>query len=512
MYKIIKNIQAYSIFLACILLYCPSVLGEDMVLVPSAVNLDSELGGGALSPEEIIQKVRDAELKVAIFADKDNNRVEYGIPPLRNLIKKTEERESVNHYGAKRYIERIEAIASNYPDMVILPGTEAVPFYYWGGSISPRLILKSFYKWGGSISSGLILKNFHKNILVFGLEKAEDYENLPSVSNKKPLEFSINCFINFWPIFVIVLGLVVFSIRKSCRYHFLLTSHLSANTKIKMYIPFRYIGLGVIFTVVGFVFLVNNYPFLNPKFDQYHGDKGSSPYQELIDYVNLKGGLTFWSSPDVGTANYKMGTVTFETAPYYHELLNTKDYTGFAVFAEGMKHSGIPGGVWDQVLIEYINGERKKPVWAIGELDYEEGDWMGETQTVFLLKKLTKEDVLAALRDGRMYSVIGNVKTPKPALERFQIWDDSSQKWVEMGQTVNVKEATKMRIKLSLPAGQNQTGELKIIREGEVVKVINVTSSYEDIIDFDYRKPNGKTYYRVDYNGTLISNPIFCSF
>ena len=214
----------------------------------------------------------------------------------------------------------------------------------------------------------------------------------------------------------------------------------------------------------------------------------------------------------MGTANYKMGTVTFETAPYYHELLNTKDYTGFAVFAEGMKHSGIPGGVWDQVLIEYINGERKKPVWAIGELDYEEGDWMGETQTVFLLKKLTKEDVLAALRDGRMYSVIGNVKTPKPALERFQIWDDSSQKWVEMGQTVNVKEATKMRIKLSLPAGQNQTGELKIIREGEVVKVINVTSSYEDIIDFDYRKPNGKTYYRVDYNGTLISNPIFCSF
>src|SRR3990167_9189677 len=86
MYKIIKNIQAYAIFLACILPYCPSVLGEDMVLVPSAVNLDSELGGGTLSPEEIIQKVRDAELKVAIFADKDNNRVEYGIPPLSILI------------------------------------------------------------------------------------------------------------------------------------------------------------------------------------------------------------------------------------------------------------------------------------------------------------------------------------------------------------------------------------------------------------------------------------------
>ena len=488
MYKIIKNIQAYAIFLACILPYCPSVLGEDMVLVPSAVNLDSELGGGTLSPEEIIQKVRDAELKVAIFADKDNNRVEYGIPPLRNLIKKTEERESVNHYGAKRYMERIEAIASNYPDMVILPGVETIPFYYWDGTIS----------------SGLKARNFHKNILVFGLNSAEDYKNLPSVSNKKPGDFSVWCILNLWP--AALIGAGVFLVFYKKRYAYFIGSSDFKGGKA----GFR--KSGIFLASIGVLFFINNFPFCDPRYDQYHGNMGSAPYQYLIDYVNSKGGLTFWSSPDVNTANYKMGPVTFETSPYYHELLNTRDYTGFAVFAEGMKNSGIPGGVWDQVLIEYINGERKKPVWAIGELDYEEGDWMGETQTVFLLKKLTKEDVLAALKEGRVYSVIGNAKTPKPALERFQIWDDSLQKWVEVGQTANVKKNTKMRIKLSLPAGQNQTGELKIIREGEVVEAVNVASSYESIVEFDYRKPNGKTYYRVDYNGTLISNPIFCSF
>ena len=488
MYKIIKNIQVYAIFLACILLYCPSVLGEDMVLVPSAVNLDSELGGGTLSPEEIIQKVRDAELKVAIFADKDNNKVEYGIPPLRNLIKKTEERESVNHYGAKRYIERIEAIASNYPDMVILPGVETIPFYYWDGTIS----------------SGLKARNFHKNILVFGLNSDEDYKNLPSVSNKKTGDFSVWCIFNLWPAALIAAGVFLVFYKKKYAYLIGRTDFKGGKARFRK--------SGIFLASIGVLFFINNFPFCDPRYDQYHGDMGSAPYQYLIDYVNSKGGLTFWSSPDVNTANYKMGPVTFETSPYYHELLNTRDYTGFAVFAEGMKNSGIPGGVWDQVLIEYINGERKKPVWAIGELDYEEGDWMGETQTVFLLKKLTKEDVLAALKEGRVYSVIGNAKTPKPALERFQIWDDSLQKWVEVGQTANVKKNTKMRIKLSLPAGQNQTGELKIIREGEVVKAVNVASSYEGIVEFDYRKPNGKTYYRVDYNGTLISNPIFCSF
>lgn len=485
-FRIIQSV--YRIIFLLTIAVGSSFADDDYQLVPGVMHLDSKLSGAPLSPEGIVKKAREAGMKIALFADKDSNRVEYGAFPLRNVIRYSKETESISHYGAAKYLDYIENIARQNPDMVILPGTEAVPFYYWEGS--PFSIFK--------------IKNFHKNILVFGLNSAKDYRNLPSVSNKKPRDFSAWCILNLWP--AALIGAGVFLVFYKKRYTYFIGSSDFKGGKA------RFRKSGIFLATIGALFFINNFPFCDPRYNQYHGDKGSAPYQYLIDYVNSKGGLTFWSSPDVDTANYKNGPVTFETAPYYHELLNTRDYTGFAVFAEGMKNSGIPGGVWDLVLIKYINGERKKPVWAIGELDYEEGDWMGETQTVFLLKKLTKEDVLAALSDGRVYSVIGNANTPKPALERFQIWDDSSQKWVEMGQTANVKKNTKMRIKLSLPAGQNQIGELKIIREGEVVKAVNVTSLYEGIVEFDYRKPGGMTYYRVDFNGTLISNPIFCSF
>lgn len=494
-FRIIQSVYR-TIFLLTIAVES-SFAEDDYQLVPGVMHLDSSLSGATLAPEEIVKRAREAGMKIAMFADKDSNRVEYGAFPLRNVIRYSKEPESISHYGTAKYLDYIENVARQNPDMVVLPGTETIPFYYWEGS--PFSIFK--------------IKYFHKNILVFGLNSDEDYKNLPSVSNKKPRDFSIWCILNLWPVIFIGAGIFLMFYLKRKAYSYYIGDRGNANSKGG---KGRFRKSGIFLASIGALFFINNFPFCEPRYDQYHGDKGPAPYQDMIDYVNSKGGLTFWSSPDIDTSKHvikhALGTVTFETSPYYHDLLSTRGYTGFAVFAEGMKNSGIPGGIWDMALKEFVNGKREKPVWAIGELDYEEGDWMGETQTVFLLKKLTKEDVLAALRDGRVYSVIGSSQTPKPVLEHFQIFDDSSQKWVEMGQTVNVKEVTKMRIKLSLPAGQNQTGELKIIREGAVVKAVNVTSSYEDIIEFDYRKPSGKTYYRVDYNGTLISNPIFCSF
>lgn len=457
--------------------------------VPAAINLESEVGGSALPPEEVVQRVRNAGIKVAIFSDKNTNEVEYGLFPLRNLIKKVEKRESIIRYGAQQYINRIENIASQNPDMVILHGAEAVPFYYWEGSVF----------------SGLTIKNFHKNILVFGLEKAEDYKDMPSVSSKKAFKFSINCLINFWPIIVVMLGFLLFSHKKRCTYSYIVNSNNSTG-EVKLYKLIMTKWFGVVLMAGGIVFLINNYPFCNNKFDQYHGDKGAEPYQELIDYVNAKGGLTFWSSPDVDYATYKYGPVTFDTRPYYDDLLKTKGYTGFAVFAEGMKHTGIPGGIWDKVLIEYVNGLREKPVWAIGELDYEEGGWIAETQTVMLVNQVTKADALDALRKGRMYAVTGS--SGKPVLEVFNVWDNINNRWVEMGESAKAGKITRLRIRLTIPTGQEEP--LKIIRDGEVVKEFNVKSGiFDETIEITNHKPKGMTYYRIDIGSRLISNPIF---
>ena len=109
------------------------------------------------------------------------------------------------------------------------------------------------------------------------------------------------------------------------------------------------------------------------------------------------------------------------TRPYHEELLKRATTQVLLSFTEGMKFTGRIGGVWDVALKEYINGQRKKPVWAIGELDYKEGNWMGETQTVFLVNANNKTEILKAMREGRMYAVYGD---SKPVLDAFQIWDD----------------------------------------------------------------------------------------
>jgi hypothetical protein len=80
----------------------------------------------------------------------------------------------------------------------------------------------------------------------------------------------------------------------------------------------------------------------------------------------------------------------------------TRNYTGFAIFWEGMREIGKPGGVWDKVLKQFCEGQRKRPVWAIAELDFE-SDWaknlVEETLTILLLKDRTPE-VVRAFRAG----------------------------------------------------------------------------------------------------------------
>ncbi|MBI5232738.1 MAG: hypothetical protein HY880_00110, partial [Deltaproteobacteria bacterium] len=246
-------------------------------------------------------------------------------------------------------------------------------------------------------------------------------------------------------------------------------------------------------------------PFCRPLYDQYHGDRGALPYQNFIDYVEGKGGMVFWAHPDV-YSRFKLDKFGIDTPPYSGELIRTGNYTGFAALLGGMKNTARPGGVWDTVLKQYIGGERKKPVWAIGELDYKEGDWMGETQTVFLADKNSKADILDAMRKGRMYAVSGE---PKPVLEEFRVWDVKNNTWVEMGGTAAAEGSVRLKIHVRLPEAKKKGMKLKLIREGTVIKEIDFDMELETELTDACPEKGGKTYYRIDIDGKLISNPIF---
>ncbi|OGR02052.1 MAG: hypothetical protein A2520_03150 [Deltaproteobacteria bacterium RIFOXYD12_FULL_53_23] len=510
-------------------------VGDELRPVPGVIHLESRAGGSPLTVEEVADRARKAGMRVVVFNDKFTNRVEYGLPPLRNLLKKSEERGSISGYGVDLYLREINELSRQHPDMVILPGAEVGTFYYWAGSISAfvrdvlsreglsRLLasgkgaeekIGKFDYRQKQVDRGLKVVNFHKDMLVLGLDKADDYVNLPTVSNRKPLVLAWSGLLNLWPLPLLVFALIRLFPRRASPYPYALVTQPTAMPSV----PERsQTGLrrarksSLLLIVPSLLFLVNNFPFFQPKYDQYHGDQGSAPYQELIDYVNARGGLIFWSAPDISTGVFQAGPMLMETRPYSPELLNTRNYTGFAVFAEGMKSSGLPGGGWDKVLTEYVKGDRERPVWAIGELDYEDGDWIGETQTVFMLRALNRQDMLAALREGRIYAVTGSAKVPKPVLEKFQIWDAEKQHWAEMGETATVRGLTKIKIELVVPPGA-EVRNLRLIREGQVVWNMEVTGSFTEIIELDYQREKGMTYYRLDLDSQLIANPVFCRF
>ena len=450
--------------------------------VAGVIHLDTSVGGGVLSPEEMINKVKEAGIKVAVITDKDNMRIEYGISPLRKIVKKVQERNSITTYGAEKYLDVIEDISRKNPDMTIIAGVEAMPFYYWEGSY---------------FNDNLRLVNLHKHLLIIGMESPEDFEDIPSVSYNNPKVFNIWCFLNLWPLLLIPVGFRLVFYKKKALVKMRLFSY-SKECR-----PF--VILGAVILLLGILFTINKFPFCSPLYDQYHGDMGALPYQNLIDYTEKKGGMVFWAHPDVG-ATHTLNDIKISTSPYSNELLRTFNYTGFAAFVEGMKFSGRPGGYWDTVLKQYINGQRQKPVWAIGELDYKDGSWMGETQTIFIVNENNKAEILNAMRKGRMYAVHGELK---PVLDAFQIWDDEDGIWTEMGSTAIAVQRIRLKIKAYLPEKYKRAARLRLIREGVVIKEISMDSAVDMEMNDQFFEPGGMTYYRIDIEGRLISNPIF---
>ncbi len=465
-------------------------------LIPSVIHIHTTIGNGKQAPEEIVKIAKENGIKGVIFTDHDTMKWTYGVPPLRNIIQKVVDQNSILKYGAANYINTIEGLNKKYPDMLIIHGTEAIPFYYWQGS---------YFK------NNLALVNGNKHIMVFGLETPSDYGSLPSVGNGFPGTFDIESILKLWPVSFFLLGwwFIAFIKRNSSR------KYNSSHERRQSNLP------AIICFFAGTVFLVNNFPFETPLYDQYHGEQGVGPYQYLIDYANENNALTFWAHPEVEKA-MEIGKTKIVSSPYEKDLLNTFNYTGIAIFSEGMRRVGLPGGIWDQILIEYCSGKRRKSVWAIGEVDYRgHGFSIAETQTVFLLEKKTKEEVLKALRTGKMYAAMGSAN--ELSLNSFVIEDIDSGKLAFMGDEITTTGRPRIRIVVTVDLShesseyKERSFNIDLIRNGTVIKTFEADGSVDIVYDDDYYNPNEKIYYRLAIDTSylsrgIVTNPIFVQF
>ncbi|OQW98996.1 MAG: hypothetical protein BWK74_03250 [Desulfobacteraceae bacterium A6] len=139
------------------------------------------------------------------------------------------------------------------------------------------------------------------------MDKPEDYENLPILHNGVNSEYTR----------ILIPGILLF------------LSSLAVSIFLIRWGGF-YRMTGIIIAVLSVAFIANSNPFRSSPFDQYHGDQGMAPYQLLVDYVNERGGLTFWNYPETKSGIGRKGPIRVDTPPHPEVLEESDGYTGFA--------------------------------------------------------------------------------------------------------------------------------------------------------------------------------------
>ena len=451
----------------------------DYQQVAALKDLRTTFSDGAYDMEQLVLLAKKKGFNVLFINDHDRVAMEYGLPPFRNIIKKKVEQNSINRYGADKFIQAIRMVENKYQDMIIIPGSETASFYYWTGS---------------PLKGNLTAHDHERRLLTVGMESPDDYENLPILHNN----LSMNYFTKALP------EVVLFSL-----------------SLIASLILIRRSGLlrvaGIIILILSVAFIINSDPFRGSPFDPYHGDQKMAPYQLVIDYVNSRGGMTFWNYPETKSGVREMGPIHVSTLPYPHVLLESKNYTGFAALYGDNITLTEPGNIWDTTLKEYSLGYRDRPPWGIATADFhqegEGGEQLGTYQTVFFVKEITKDAILKALRNGKMYAC--QVKYPQILkLEEFSVSSSDNLTVGISGDEITLKEYPRVKISVSTSVPSPDKVKIRLIRSGQMIYLFEeklpLMIEYVD----PYYKPGEKIYYRMDLhgNGAIVSNPVFVKF
>jgi len=452
--------------------------GQEYQQVAGLIDTRTTFSDGDKSLEELVKLAKERGFYVLFVNDHDRMVMEYGLYPFRNIFRKRVEKVSILKIGANKYIEEINKVSQEYPEMIIIAGVESSPFYYWTGS---------------PLNKNLTAHNWEKHLLVMELETPEDYKNLPILHSNLSTRY-LERLLPGTSIFLIpiILGIVV----------------------MKWKGPYRLAGIAVI--ILSFLAIMNYHPFKSSLFDPYHGDQGILPYQELIDYVNERGGMTFWNHPETRSGIRKLNPINLHTPPYPDHLLRSQNYTGFAALYGDNITITEPGREWDTTLQEYCRGKRKRPAWGISAGDYhsEKGDPLGTYATVFLIKNKTKKEILDALKRGRMYACRRSLDS-RISLDEFSVGDPATGLKGTMGEEVLCKDDPLVKLRISAQDGKKHNIRVRIVRNGQLIYSMKGTTPFEANIEDNSFAPGKKIYYRMDMRGggaTVVSNPIFVKF
>ncbi len=479
-------------FISCAV--CASACADEYDQVKGVIQISSVISDGTHLIRDIVDTASTEGFKVVVITDRDSMRWQYGLWPLRRVIKMTVENSSIFKYGIKKYLNDIKSAEETHPDMVVMAGIESAPFYYWKEDLS---------------SFRLAIRNWHRHLIAIGIDDPKVIRKLPVTGNLEGLAMPFkpsDLGYLFFPMVAFAAGIYFFTTKRFSfrRFHSILIN--VGNTRSRVF--------GSIMFIIGFALLFYGYPYREMKFDQFRGDLGIRPYQNFIDYVNENGGMVFWAHPEAENIE-KQGMVDISTSEHSEVLLQSRDYTGFTVFYDGYERVGRPGGIWDEVLAEYCRGERTNPVWAIGGMGLDRSIDLGKDlrglKNVFLVRDFSKKEVMDSLRHGRVYVARGR-DSGSFVLDSFTVGLPEGNIKKTMGEEIDIKGNPVVEVRGHFSYGEDHTVKVRIIKNGEVIKTFEekppIAISYID----ESKSPSKKNYYRVEVESEgllLVTNPIF---
>jgi hypothetical protein len=447
------------------------------MVVTGLADLRSTFSDGTHSIEEIVQMAESRGFKVVFINDHDRIVLSYGIPPFRRILRYKKEFPSIMTHGPEKLLKEIERLSRKFPNVIIIPGCITSAHYYWTGS------------W---LKKDLTVNGYDRRILVFNFDKPDDYALIPNPHNRLSLRYTKE----------LLPGLVIFVIP-------LFIGFILARWRGF----YRWMGIFlIIFSVLA---IIDYNPFRSSRFSTYESGHGIAPFQELIDYVNERGGLCFWNYPEQRSGIRKYGPVRVNTPPYPEVLHQSRNYTGFAaIYGENVTVTD-PGKEWDRILNEYCSGERLKPAWGISTADFHrDGDSvrrLGAYPTTFLVREFSKRGVLEAMEKGRMYCSLGKGNM-WPKLDYFNVLGNADEK-AYMGETSTTSRYPVIKFRVSYDTEKPTPVKILLIRGGTVLHIFKGMTPMEIEYTDDKIPPNKKTYYRlIDSKKHLTSNPIFVNY
>ncbi|NWF72789.1 MAG: PHP domain-containing protein [Nitrospirae bacterium] len=460
---------------------------DDREPLLATVHIHSTASTGELTIEALAQRAEQLGLDVLILTDNFSLRYEYGLWPLPGLLKRQVRFPSVLEYGIERYLDEIAAAQRRHPKLIILPGVEVAPYYYWTGSLVQRT---------------LTMHNAQRNLLVLGLTKPEDYRSLPASGNPGSYRLDWQGAVNGAPILLVVPAVLLWMPRR----------RVSDRRTLR-----RSAACSLIVLAVALV--ANAWPLSQPAFSSYDDQLGYRPYQALIDDVTAKGGLVFWSLTEARDfheyAAGPLGTVTVKTEPHPEAILMTTGYTGFGGLYQEGRTSVNPGELWDRLLQLSMSERRPIPV-LIGELalhGLNDADKdLQRLVTVLWVKERTSAGVLEALRSGHSYAAGDSHHHVQLRLDEFRVVCQGGVRSASVGDRLDSGMARDLTVLLSVTArdGGRHPVKVRVIRSGQVLAQLAGETPFRANWP-DTTAPTAEPVsYRVEVTGSgeLLSNPI----